>query len=67
MKKNIVILGAGFGGLRVALDVEANISGSTPEAKEWRVILVDRNPYHMYYPRLYELIMPGDKKKCLHY
>ena len=62
MIKNIVILGAGFGGLRVALNVEADIRrylrGSTPEAEEWKVILIDRNPYHLYYPKLYDIAVP---------
>ena len=65
MAKNIVILGAGFGGLRTALNVEADLRrylrGSALETEEWKVILVDRNAFHMYYPRLYELAMPGNE------
>lgn len=52
MSGNIVILGAGFGGLRAALDLSRKIP------RDWKVILVDRNSYHVYYPRLYEMIVP---------
>lgn len=49
--KNIVILGAGFGGLRLAMGLskvyknDANVS----------VILIDKNRYHLFYPNLYEV------------
>jgi len=52
MHKNIVILGAGFGGLRCALDM----ARTTP--KDYKIVLIDRNPYHLYYPKLFEEIVP---------
>lgn len=51
--KNIVVLGAGFGGLRVARSLSKKIPN-----KEWHIVLVDRNPYHLYYPKLYEITVP---------
>lgn len=50
--KNIVILGAGFGGLRTALKLEKKLRGL--HADEWSIILIDRNSYHIYTPALYE-------------
>ncbi len=41
---SIVVIGAGFGGLRAAKLL----------AKKYRVTLIDRNPYHTYTPLLYE-------------
>lgn len=46
MQKQIVILGAGFGGLRVATFLAK---------KRQPVILIDRNAYHTYTPMLYEI------------
>jgi len=51
--KNIVVLGAGFGGLRAARLLgkgvkKLGLSGA------YRVILIDRNPYQTYTPTLYE-------------
>lgn len=52
-KKSIVVLGAGFGGLRAALEVEKKIRrGNLADKAE--VILIDRNAYHTYTPTLYE-------------
>src|SRR3989344_9348552 len=47
----IVILGAGFGGLRVALDLAK--AGRRIEGHE--VVLVDRVFHHVYTPLLYEV------------
>lgn len=44
-----VILGAGFGGVRCALDLEKNI------LKESEIIVVDKNDYHTFQPALYEV------------
>lgn len=49
MAQNIVILGAGFGGLRCALDLARKVSS------EWQVILIDRQDYHVHMPLLYEV------------
>ncbi|MBI5742834.1 MAG: FAD-dependent oxidoreductase [Candidatus Niyogibacteria bacterium] len=48
-KQKILILGAGFGGVRAALDL-AHFGGSGA-----LVTLVDRHPYHIYTPDLYEV------------
>lgn len=48
---NIVILGAGFGGLRTAL----KLSKKLKNRKEYKIILVDKNSYQTYTPALYEV------------
>lgn len=50
----IVILGAGFGGVRCALDLEKNISRMR-KLKDAEIIVVDRNDYHTFQPALYEV------------
>lgn len=50
--KNIVILGAGFGGLKTALKLEGDLKKL--HDPEWSVILVDKNSYHTYTAALYE-------------
>lgn len=50
---NIVILGAGFAGLRCALTLERHLRKSKL-LHEWSVILLDKNSYHTYTPALYE-------------
>lgn len=45
----IVILGAGFAGIRCAKDLIKR------GESRFRVVLVDRNAYHTFYPSLYEL------------
>ena len=59
--KNIVVLGAGFGGLKAVLKLEeklitlASSSDKASEGKEdWSVILIDKNSYHTYTAALYE-------------
>lgn len=49
MIKNIVILGAGFGGISVA----KHLIGKLPD--NFKIILVDKNPYHTFHPSLYEI------------
>src|SRR3989344_2206654 len=54
MKKRILIVGAGFGGLRVALSLDRDIRAK--ELKDsYEVVLVDRSPVHVYTPLLYKL------------
>ncbi len=49
-KKNIVILGGGFAGIRAALDLNNYLHDDT----EYEIILVDRRDYQTYYSALYE-------------
>lgn len=51
MSKNIVLLGGGFGGLRVALELARKMQTS----RDYKIILVDRNTHHLYTPLLYEV------------
>ncbi|MEK7631003.1 MAG: FAD-dependent oxidoreductase [Patescibacteria group bacterium] len=46
-KPLVVILGGGYGGIRVARDLA--------KKKVAQVIVVDRNPYHMLYAQFYEM------------
>ena len=47
--KRVVILGAGFGGMRVALDIEDSLP------KDWEIVLVDAKKYHTFSAALYEV------------
>jgi NADH dehydrogenase len=49
-KKNIVVLGAGFAGIRAALDLQ----GYLHDSDQYEIILVDRRDYQTYYSGLYE-------------
>lgn len=51
-KKNIVILGAGFGGITAALTLAKGMDGYT---REYEIILVDRHHHQLYTPALYEI------------
>src|SRR3989344_7142809 len=51
--KNIVILGAGFGGLRAAIVLGKN--NKKLRKKGYQITLIDRNKYHTYTPLLYEI------------
>ncbi|KKU22117.1 MAG: FAD-dependent pyridine nucleotide-disulfide oxidoreductase [Candidatus Nomurabacteria bacterium GW2011_GWA1_46_11] len=51
--ENIVILGAGFGGLRAAMKLGRKTKWLTKRG--YQVILIDKNPYHTYTPTLYEV------------
>lgn len=53
-KKNVVILGAGFGGLRAATVVAKGLRRRRLLGR-WNVVLVDRNDHHTYTPLLYEV------------
>ncbi len=52
-KKNVVVLGAGFGGLRAAMDIGKGLKrmGLT---EKYQVFLIDRHDHHTYTPLLYE-------------
>ncbi len=51
--KNILILGAGFGGLKTVKILSKKIKGAGLNDK-YRVILIDKNHYHTFTPLLYE-------------
>lgn len=57
----VLILGAGFGGVRCALDLEKNSGGNLD------IIVVDKNDYHTFQPALYEVAsafyINGDPRK----
>lgn len=53
MEKNVVILGAGFGGLRAAMKLGKEAKKG--RLKDHEVILIDKNDYHTYTPTLYEI------------
>lgn len=46
---NIIILGGGFGGIRVALNLSKKLN-----KKDFKITLIDRNSYHLFLPSLYE-------------
>lgn len=54
--KTILILGAGFGGLRTALLLDKKLKHSNLTGK-YEVVLVDKNDYHLYTPALYEVVV----------
>ena len=53
-KKNVVILGAGFGGLRAAMDISAGLKRLNLLEK-YSVTLIDRNDCHIFIPLLYKV------------
>src|SRR3972149_2545684 len=53
-KKSIVILGAGFGGLKAAFDLNRLLKRHKL-ADQYEIALIDRNSYHTYTPTLYEI------------
>ena len=55
--RQIVVLGAGYGGLMTALQLEEN----TRNLPDVNVILVDRNDFHQYIHLSYEIVT-GVKK-----
>lgn len=57
MRKHIVIVGAGFGGLAAALELEA-FRKST--GLQYNVTLIDKNCYHTYHALLYEVATAGE-------
>ncbi|MGD0160806.1 MAG: FAD-dependent oxidoreductase [Candidatus Bathyarchaeia archaeon] len=57
MKKSLVILGAGYGGLLTAVKLEEKAK----RLKDVEIVLVDRNDYHQYLHLAYEIVT-GVKK-----
>jgi len=55
IRKNIAILGAGFGGVTCALRLEKLMRKKKSLFKEYNIALVDKNNYHLYAPALYEV------------
>jgi NADH dehydrogenase len=53
-KKNIVVLGAGFGGLRAAMDL-ANGLVRMNILDRYTITLIDRSPLHVFIPLLYKV------------
>lgn len=51
-RKNIIIAGAGFGGITAALKLAKNIG---PHKKDYEIILIDKHHHHLYTPALYEI------------
>jgi NADH dehydrogenase len=49
-KKRIVIVGGGFGGLRLALDLAHS---------EYQVVVIDKNNYHQFQPLFYQVATAG--------
>jgi NADH:ubiquinone reductase (H+-translocating) len=65
-KKSVVILGAGFGGLRAAIDI-AKALRRLKLLDKYEVVLVDRNDCHLYIPLLYKVAASSDpnyETKC---
>ena len=54
-KKRVVIVGGGFGGLRLARDLKNS---------DYQVVLIDKNNYHQFPPLIYQIatagLTPGD-------
>lgn len=54
-KKNILILGAGCGGLAAAKKLTAFCKRSPAFLKDYRILLIDQHDYQLYTPTLYEI------------
>ncbi|MEK7528806.1 MAG: NAD(P)/FAD-dependent oxidoreductase [Patescibacteria group bacterium] len=62
-KKNILILGAGFAGMRTALSLSSRVC----LLKKYKIILIDEQTTHLYTPDLYEIATaytPQDTPAC---
>ena len=57
MKKQVVILGAGYGGLLTAIELEEKLKPS----EDFEIIIVDKNNYHQYLHLSYEIITDAKK------
>lgn len=54
-KRNIIILGAGFGGLKAAKILGEALKYKKQLRNAYELILIDRHHYHTYTPTLYEI------------
>ena len=45
-KKRVVIIGAGFGGLKIARDLA--------DSEDFQIVLIDKNNYHQFQPLFYQ-------------
>ncbi|MDH4461750.1 MAG: FAD-dependent oxidoreductase, partial [Flectobacillus sp.] len=50
-QKRVVIVGAGFGGLKLAQTLKLN--------NDFQVVLIDRNNYHQFQPLFYQVATAG--------
>ncbi|MBI3671396.1 NAD(P)/FAD-dependent oxidoreductase [Candidatus Azambacteria bacterium] len=55
IKKNIAILGAGFAGVKCALDLEKLAKKDKDLSSQFNIFLIDKKNYHLYTPALYEV------------
>jgi len=65
-KKNIVILGAGFGGLRTAMDISRKLC-RLRLLEKYDVTLIDRSDCHIFIPLIYKVAArpePEHEKNC---
>ncbi len=58
-KKSIVVLGAGFGGLRAAMDIAKGLR-QLHFSDKYEVLLVDQNDCHLFIPFLYKIAAGAD-------
>jgi len=66
VKKNIVVLGAGFGGLRAAQDIAKGLR-HLKLLHTYEIVLIDRSDCHVYIPLLYKVAAGADaayETKC---
>jgi len=57
-KKNVIILGGGFAGIKAALAIL-----KCKEELDIRITLIDRNSYHLFSPALYEVVTREEPQK----
>lgn len=57
--KNILVLGAGFGGLRAAIDIDRGLKKL--KNRNYKVTIIDRARYHLFTPLLYEAATVANK------
>lgn len=57
MKKRLVILGAGYGGLLTAVELEEKVKS----LEDVEIVLVDKNDYHQYLHLAYEIVSNAKK------
>lgn len=62
-QKNIIIAGAGFGGIRCALDLHKHLK-KYHLFDQYKIILIDKNRMHLYSPNLYETASIVTKDCC---